>query len=173
MSRVLFIFTLILVVAANIIMSSSPIGQPLLVQYGDGTGMLDFLTYYSGEQAATALTSLGPEGSYIYTRLLLIDFVFIIGTAIVFSMIMQFLVNWSGLPAGWRKLHWLGYIRSGFDAIENVLLLIGLTVASVNQSILTIAGIMTLLKWIIMYVYIAVAVAVLIIGIRNKVKLRK
>ena len=170
--RVVFACALFVTIGTNIIMSSSSIGQPLLKQYGDGTGMLDFLSYYSGERAVAALGGLGPEGAWVYTRLLLIDFLFIIGTAIIFSMAMRFLVQWARLPSKWLRLHWLGILRSGFDAVENILLLFGLHAAAGSQTVLGVAGIVTLLKWVSMFALVAAALVVTIMGIRNRVKQR-
>lgn len=165
---IIFIFAFLCLVLSNLIMTISPIGQPLLLQYGDGTGMLDFLSYYSGAQAAASLSSLGAEGTRIYARLLLIDFIFIAATGIVFSMILQAIVRWAKISSKWIRLGWLGYIRSGFDALENILLLIAMFFFANNQSLLNIAGFATLLKWVSMYIYISAAFIVAVVGIVNR-----
>lgn len=166
---ILFICALLAVVGSNYVMSNPPIGQTLLVQYGDGTGMLDFLTYYSGVRASLTLSALGAEGTAIYTRLLFIDFIFIIGTAVVFTYLLQALCRWSKVSPKWEKISWLGYIRSGFDAIENCLILLSLHVFNNNSIILGITGIVTLFKWISTYLIIIAAIVLVIAGIRNKI----
>lgn len=167
--KILFICALLTIVSSNYVMSNPPIGQPLLVQYGDGTGMLDFLTYYSGERASLALSTLGTEGTAIYTRLLFIDFIFIIGTAVFFTFLLQALCKWSKVSHKWIKISWLGYIRSGFDAIENCLILLSLHTFNNNPILLKIAGIVTLLKWLSTYLIIIAAILLVIVGIRNKI----
>lgn len=148
------LLALICMLAANVIMLFSPIGQPLLLQYDDGSGMLDLMLHYNGVQASAALASLGVEGSFVYTRLLLIDFVFILSSALFFYRVMQLLLNRLGLSGVWRSLPALGYLRSVFDAAENILILLSMHLLHNGHGILTVASFASALKWLSLLAYL-------------------
>lgn len=167
---ILFVAMLVCVIVSNWLISSSSLGQPTLIQYGDGTGMLDFKYYYTQEEAANALLSLGQEGVNIYTRILLIDFIFIISIAYVLGEFMRMMIKWLKLPKKYNRLSWLAYIRSGFDVIENVLILIALALLPVGQGLLGYAGIVTSLKFISMAAYFVALIFLIFIRFIKGVK---
>jgi hypothetical protein len=167
---ILFLVMLVGVIASNWVISNSSFGQPTLLQYGNKTGMLDFKFYYTQSEASSALLSLGQEGANIYRRILLVDFIFIICIAYVLGEFMRMLIKWLKLPDKYNRLSWLAYIRSGFDAAENILILIVLALLPAGQWLLGITGVVTLLKFVSMAAYL---LAILFLLFMKLIKSRK
>lgn len=163
--NILFIFSVLGMLASNFVMSASKIGQPLLSQYGDGTGMLDFKFFYTKQQAFESIVTMGNEGQHIYVRLLFIDFVFIACTAYFFTTLFSWVCTKFNLSKNFSKLKILGVLRSCFDGMENILLLIFIMLSPSFDWILSIAGIFTFLKWVAMAIYIVALIFAIIIGI--------
>jgi len=151
----LFVTALMGSVVLGWIMTASSIGQPKLMGFGDGTGMLDMRMFYTVPEAKTMLTSLCAEGVGVYTLIECIDYGFILCLAYVMSQVFQFLTNKLGSPEKLRRLHWLSYSRGLFDVVENTAILMSMHLLPAHDLVLGGAMIATMLKWLSLFLYLA------------------
>ena len=154
------------------LMTASPIGQPKLLGYGDESGMLDMRLFYTVPEAKAMLSSLGAEGTRVYTIIELIDYGFIVCLAYVMSRVFQFLTNRLGSPEKLQKLHWFAYGRGIVDILENTSILLAMHVFTGQNWVLGVAGILTLLKWLFLLLYLLAAVSAVIYKVCSLVKIK-
>lgn len=150
----LFALGALVAIAANVFMMSPQFGQGALKAYGDGAGMLDMRLFYSGAEAAQSLGALGPGGARVYLRILLVDVAFIAGLALAMHMLVSWLVDAMQLPQRFRCVAWLGFARAAFDLVENALIAAALFGGGNKPELLGVAGVVTLLKWLCLGLYV-------------------
>ncbi|HFD6749707.1 TPA: hypothetical protein ACF3QW_001730 [Enterococcus faecium] len=161
-SSVIFCLLLIITLLIGYIMNFSRIGQPLLSTYGRDVGMLDMKLYYTRIEALKLFDILGAKGIKDYTRILFVDFIFIICLAFVMSFLMKKFLNKMEVPHKLEKIYLLAYIRAFFDLFENILLLISMKHLFLRNLFLSIAGVVTFFKWVTMGLYFLFILLILI-----------
>ncbi|SEU09313.1 hypothetical protein [Paenibacillus sp. NFR01] len=145
-----------------------PITVPRIREVSQGADILDMHMYYSKSEAYSMLERLQPEGRRVYSEMLMgFDFVFPAVYAITFALIvsMLFRSKFSAHPFI-RVLVMLPLAAGLFDWSENMSILAILFKYPAISDAAYAAGLLTLGKWI----FIWLSLAVVLIGLLYKLK---
>lgn len=131
-----------------------------LKEISGGSGMLDMQFGYSHVEVYHMMDSIGAAGRAIYSRLLGLDFIFVVIFMLLQSFLLTVLLRKAAVNQHLQKLNMLPFVRSALDLLENVFILVILfNYPAHSLTIVRIASMITIFKWVVYYAIIAVAVA--------------
>lgn len=145
--------------------------EPDFLSYSGGGKTLDMRLGYTSGAAYGLFDTLGSEGISCYKRLLHIDFIFIISFALLQAYLLKWIMGRLVQKTRWKYLVLLSYLRGVFDITENILILISMgAFPSKSNLLLSISSLSTMLKFIMLGLWIASIPMLLVI--RSNMKRR-
>lgn len=155
-SRRTILPALLLFLVVLLLVMKGPFGSERIKAMSAGLGTLDMRFFYQPSDVTALFAQLGAAGRLAYTRLLTLDFAFLIAYMTMQTLLISALIRKAHLPERWSKLNLIPILRSLLDAIENCLLLwlLGAYPAQ-HPAIAIFVSILTAVKLGINYAYIA------------------
>lgn len=123
--------------------------------YSEGADMLDMRFGYEAKDVYEMFQRLEMEGRFLYIRLLLIDFLFIVSFALIQNYLLKRIMGRCMLNTKWRFMLSLSYLRGLFDIIENILILVLLiSFPSRFPRLVTVCSFVTSLKFVMLALWL-------------------
>ncbi|MHA2045669.1 MAG: hypothetical protein ACXAAO_12840 [Candidatus Thorarchaeota archaeon] len=139
----------------------------------DQSGILAFLDmrfFYTFDDVTEYLTALGETGRTYYLYQKIVDSFFPIGYGLGIALALGYLCKKSDIKNPWHSIILIPIIAAIFDYIENILLTTQIvSFPTISETIVSVAAITTLIKWIFLLSAIGVLfVSVLLFAVKRR-----
>lgn len=145
--------------AALLLMSA---GDEEFLAHSQGLGKLDMRMGYTPEDVTLLFTALGPRGSLVYARFLILDVFFIFCFAVVQAGLTKRALQSRFSDRLVRVAMLAAWIRAALDLLENALIYAMMQLPGIHPAITAVCSVVTILKFIVLLLA-AIGVPVLLI----------